>query len=127
MRVTNLFPRQTGKYRRVDSGWVRLGRAIRHDRMRFWRTREEFSRGSGISARVIDDLESGRRGNYSEATLAAVEVALGWREGTCRRVVSGGRVFREVDPAMARIMLVWPRLSTDAKSMLADLAERSVT
>jgi len=106
-------------------GWERLGRLILHDRARHWRNREEFAQASGVSARVLDDLEAGRRDNYLEATLAGVEITLGWRAGTCRRVVAGGRVERDLDEDMARIWRVWRRLPREARSMLADLAERS--
>lgn len=107
-----------------EQGWKRLGRAILHDRIRYWPTREEFAQATGLSARLLDDLEAGRRSNYSDATYAAIEATLGWREGTCLRVVDGGRVFREYDPAMARIMRAWPHLSREVQEMLADLADR---
>lgn len=110
---------------RVDEqGWKRLGRAILHDRIRHWPTREDFARETGLSARLLDDLEAGRRSNYSDTTYAAIEATLGWREGTCLRVVAGGRVFREFDPALVRIMRAWPHLSQDVRGMLADLADR---
>lgn len=95
------------------------------ERSRYWKTREEFSRACGVSARVLDDLETGRRSNYLPSTLAAVDVALGWAPGTCLRVAQGGRVRRQTDPAMTRILGVWPRLSVDARAMLADIAERA--
>lgn len=108
-----------------DQGWERLGRAIVHDRTRHWRSRAEFARWSGISERTLDDLETGRRDNYLDSTLAAVEIALGWAQGTCLRVVQGGRVRREPDPEFARVRTAWGRLSLDARRMLADLAERA--
>lgn len=98
---------------------------ILHDRSRQWRTREEFAHATGLSARTLDDLEAGRRDNYLDATLAAVEVTLGWQVGSCLRVVGGGKVRREMDPSLARIMAVWPTLSDDARAMLADVAERA--
>lgn len=110
----------------VDDGWARLGRVILTERSRRWRTRAEFADACGVSARVLDDLETGARENYLDATLAAIEVTLGWKPGTCLRVVQGGKVRREHDPSMARLVAVWPSLSNDARAMLADLAERSV-
>lgn len=121
-----IIPPTAGNDAGMDAeGWVRLGRIILHDRSRYWRTREEFARASGVSARVLDDLEAGRRDNYQDATLAAIEITLGWRAGTCLRVVQGGRVRRDVDLEMSRVLTAWPRLSHDARVMLAELAERS--
>jgi transcriptional regulator with XRE-family HTH domain len=99
-------------------GWARLGRRVAQERGRHWRSRAAFARAAGISARVIDDVEKGRRSNYSEATL-------GWAPGTCLRVVQGGRVRRDVDPMLVRLLDVWTTLSPDARAMLVDIAERS--
>ncbi len=104
---------------------MRLGRLILHERSRQWRTREEFAHATGLSARLLDDLEAGRRDNYLDATLAAVEITLGWQAGSCLRVVGGGRPRRELDPSLARVIAVWPSLSADARAMLADIAERA--
>jgi hypothetical protein len=108
----------------TDEGWRRLGSRILSERSRRWRTRDEFATATGLSARLLDDLETGRRDNYQDETLSAVEVALGWMPGTSRRIVQGGRVRREMDPDLVRVFDVWPRLSPDAKRMLAELAER---
>lgn len=78
-----------------------------------------------MSARVIDDLELGRRSNYADSTLAAVEAALGWHPGTCLRVVQGGKVKRDIDPDLVRLLDVWLRLSPDARVMLVEIAERA--
>lgn len=70
-------------------------------------------------------MEKARRSNYSDATLAAIEAALGWAPGTCLRVVQGGRVRRDVDPLMVRLLDVWTTLSPDARAMLVAIAERA--
>lgn len=77
-----------------------------------------------MSERVIDDIENGVRSNYADATLAAIEAALGWTPGTCHRIVQGGRVRREADPMLMRLLDSWRRLSPDARAMLVELAER---
>ena len=76
--------------------------------------------------RVLADLETGARTNYLESTLAAVEACLGWSPGTCARIVEGGRVRRETDPLMVRLMDAWPLLSPDARAMLVKMAELGV-
>lgn len=79
-------------------GWGLLAARIAAERSRRWHSRAAFAKAAGVSVRVIDDLERGLRGNYSDATLAAVEAALGWEFGSALRVVQGGRPRREVDP-----------------------------
>lgn len=84
-----------------SSGWVRLGRLVRAERSQRWRTRDDFAAAVGVSPRVLDDLETGRRSTFSPETLSAVEGALGWAHGTCERVVAGGQVVREVSSSGA--------------------------
>lgn len=116
----------TGHIVRVVDGWVRLGRVVAAERSRRWRSRADFARAAGISARVIDDLEKGRRGNFSDLTLGAVEAALGWQPGACLRVVQGGQVRRRTpDELLSRLLEVWPRLSPDARVLLVEMAERA--
>lgn len=110
----------------VDRGWRRLGEVVAAERGRHWRSRAAFARVSGVSERVIDDIERGSRANYAPATLASVEAALGWTPGTCLRVVGGGRVRRDVDPSLVRLIDSWRRLSPDARAMLVDIAERAL-
>ena len=107
-----------------EEGWRRLGRTIARERAPQWRSRREFATAAGISARTVDDLERGRRDNYLDTTLAAVEYALGWQPGTCLRVVQGGRVRRHVDPQMERVWAAWPHLSNKERAAVAELAER---
>jgi len=106
-------------------GWARLGQEVAQERGRHWRSRSAFARAAEISRRVLDDVEKGRRTNYSDATFAAIEAALGWEPGTCLRVVQGGKVRREVDPVLVRLLDVWVTLSPDARAMLVEIAERA--
>lgn len=105
---------------------MRLGAAIRQERSRRWRSRSEFGRAAGLSRRTIDDLETGRRSTFSDATLASVEIALGWYPGTCRVLVQGGRIRRDHDARLVRLMELWPRLSPDARSLLVQMAEHAL-
>ena len=79
-----------------------------------------------MSVRVLGDLERGRRANYLDSTLAAIEGSLGWAPGSCERIVAGGRPAREMDPMLSRLLDAWPRLSHDARAMLVELAERAL-
>ena len=107
----------------MAEGWGLLAAQIASERSRRWRSRAAFAKAAGVSVRVIDDLERGRRSNYSDATLATVEAALGWEFGSAKRVVQGGRPRRETDPFLAELVEIWPSLSPDARAMLVRLAQ----
>jgi hypothetical protein len=109
----------------MSPGWERLGAAIVAERSRRWRTRAGLAHASGVSVRVIGDLERGRRANYLETTLGAVEGALGWEVGTCQRIVAGGQPAHNHDAMMIRLLAIWPYLSNDARAMLVAGAERA--
>jgi len=109
----------------TDDGWARLGRRVSEERGRYWRSRNAFARAAGISARLLGDVEKGRRDNYSDATLAAVEAALGWEAGTCLRIAQGGRVRRDVDPQMMRLLDAWRTLPPEARELLVQMAEQA--
>ena len=107
-------------------GWARMGAMVKQERSRRWRSRAEFARAAGISARTIDDVETGRRSNFSDVTLASIEAALEWEPGTCRRLVEGGRVRRDRDRSLLRLLELWPRLSADARALLVAMAEQAL-
>jgi transcriptional regulator with XRE-family HTH domain len=109
----------------TEVGWQRLGREIASERGRHWRSRAAFARASGVSERVIDDIENGNRSNYLDATLAAIEAALGWAPGSCLRIVQGGRVRREHDPLLVRLLDSWRLMSPDARELLVMMAEQA--
>ncbi len=77
--------------------WHRLARAIVDRRVELgYHTREALlagmstrTDGKGLSRRVLADLETGRRGNYDQATLQRLEQALGWPQGEVHRIIHG--------------------------------------
>lgn len=70
------------------SDWQRLGADIRKARLHIgYSNREDFSEVCNISVRVLSDLESGVRTNFSERILARVEAGLGWPAGTIDQIV----------------------------------------
>ncbi|KAA8884241.1 XRE family transcriptional regulator [Nocardia colli] len=52
-------------------------------------TRQDLADATGLSYRLLGDLERGVRG-MSEGTLALVEQALGWSPGSAHRILNGG-------------------------------------
>lgn len=111
--------------RRVNDGWARLGRRVTVERGRHWRSRNAFARAAGIGVRTLGDVEKGRRTNYSDATLSAIEAALGWEPGTSKRIVQGGKVRREVDPQMMRLLDAWRTLPVEARELIVMMAEQA--
>lgn len=110
----------------TEGDWRRLGRAIENERATHLGniSARSFARASGLSPRLLYSLEKGERDNYTDATLAALEYALGWSSGSIKRVLSGGQP-RRVDPELATLRRCWPKLSKDSKRMLARLAEEA--
>lgn len=71
--------------------WQRLGQHVVARRLALgYKTRIQLAQASGISARILGDIETGRRGRFDPKTLAALENTLGWNTGTANRVADGG-------------------------------------
>lgn len=110
----------------MTDGWVRLGQRIRAERATRWRFQRDFAQTTGLSTRVLSDLENGRRGRYLPETLGVVEERLGWAPGSCERVVAGMEPTpAEVDPDLGVVVASWPRLSPEMRRILAELARHA--
>lgn len=69
---------------------MRLGSYVVDQRVRLGMlTRGALADRSGISTRILGDIEKGRRGNFDPVTLASLEQALRWQTGSVRRVLAG--------------------------------------
>lgn len=72
-----------------DSGWHRLGAALRQARIDSGYPRmEAFAEQCGVSIRVLSDLEAGRRTNFSSRVLGRLETGVGWPPGTMDQIVA---------------------------------------
>lgn len=92
MNVATLFPNTTCfRHDEPMPDWERLGRYVvaRRTELRF-RSRTDFAAAVQLSARLLADIEKGRRSNFDPVTLAAVEAALGWETGSVGEVLGGG-------------------------------------
>lgn len=104
------------------SAWERVGEQIVRARSRLgYANRTQFSRASGVSKRVLDDLETGRRDNYRASTIERVEAALGWAPGSIIRTSEGRRPVRQHDEQLQLLLDAWPHLSRDTRIVIADL------
>lgn len=112
----------------MDGGWRRLGRRIQAERARKgYPTARALADAAGLSDRTIENIETGNHpGRPRNTTLSKIEQALGWQEGSCERIVHGGRPREVTDPLLAKVTAAWPRLTDDQKVALSRLAERLV-
>jgi transcriptional regulator with XRE-family HTH domain len=110
----------------VASGWQRLGRRIKAERGRKgFATAADLARAAGVSVRTVEVIESGAHaGRPRETTLAKLEAALGWADGSAERVVQGGRPRDVADPLLERLLAAWPRLAGEDQARVAELVER---
>lgn len=63
-------------------------------------SRTALDESTPFSYRVLSDMETGRRENYSANTLLQLDAVLRWRPGSAARVLSGGvpEAVEDVDP-----------------------------
>ncbi|MGX6605580.1 helix-turn-helix domain-containing protein [Micromonosporaceae bacterium Da 78-11] len=85
------------------SDWNRLGEYVVSRRVNLGHdTRGSFAEAAQIHARVLSDIENGRRGNYDKVTIAKLETALNWETGSVKHVTEGGEpTIREQVPPQA--------------------------
>lgn len=107
----------------MNDRWERLGRLVTAERLRHGhRSLAAFSAASGLSRTTLDSIEHGRKTSYDSATLATLEHALGWQQGSVERVLAGLSPQRVDDPDLTAVLDSWPRLSPGSRRMLAILA-----
>lgn len=118
----------------TDKDWARLGReVIRTRARRDIPTAKALADLMGVSPRIVGEIENGRRASYSATTLAKLEHALGWAEGSIDSVLAGRHPIVELDaPApqpsggRRRAMVRLPASLYEASDaeLLAEIARR---
>jgi hypothetical protein len=99
--------------------WARLGEYVVARRIALgYQTRVPFADASGISTRILGDIETGRRGRFDRKTIAALENTLGWATGSAVRIVEGG------EPTLVPVTL---SASVNDRIMLSDSVTATVT
>ena len=74
----------------VAGDWVALGHAIVRRRTEIgMRTATALAKRMGYSARLVADLETGRRDSYAKSTLLDLAQALDWPPDSVERILSG--------------------------------------
>ena len=105
----------------VAGDWKRVAEAVKKARVPTWE-QAELARDARLGVRTIQDIEAGKRGNYSETTKAKIEVALGWTRGSLDRVANGLEPGIVPDPKLEQLTLMWRRLDDERKTTLVRLA-----
>lgn len=103
----------------MSSSWERLGVEIAAARVRRgYTTRGAFASATGLSTTTLDKIEHGRRTSYGPATIATIEHALGWQNGSIDRVLRGLKPQLDEDQDLTALLDVWPRLSAGSRRLL---------
>ncbi|MFI2230913.1 Scr1 family TA system antitoxin-like transcriptional regulator [Nocardia testacea] len=87
-------------------------------------TRHALAQATGLSYRLLGDLERGVRRGVSDGTLAIVEQALAWLPGSAREILRGGEPAPfDYAPEPSSTPSSWMRSLAEAYRIAADLAE----
>lgn len=76
-----------------DANWKRLGEQLVRRRIELdprYSNRQLFAAERGVNYRVVSDVERGRRDNYEDGTVTALEVAYAVAPGSIGRALAGG-------------------------------------
>ena len=106
----------------ANSGWDRLAEQVTTRRAYLGYSIAQLAAVSGLSTSTVDSLEHARKSSYDPATLAALEQALRWKQGSIERVLKGLDPQPQTDPDLDAVVAAWPRLSPGARRMLRILA-----
>lgn len=89
----------------MDGTGKRCGALVRQRRIAIgFSSRRGLARASGVSERLIADVESGARENFREATLDRLAEALGWPAGSIQRIAVDATF---IPPAPAGVELMF--------------------
>lgn len=125
------MPSATCRLTRVDTGWQRVATAVTARRVRRgYRTAGAFASATGLSTTTIDKVEHARQNSYDPATIAIIEQALGWRDGSIDRIRHGMQPELEddtetTDPDLTRVLDAWSHLTPEMRRLLGLLADEA--
>lgn len=106
----------------VQRRWDRLAELAITQRASLGYSIAQLSARSGLSTSTLDNIEHNRKSSYDPATLATLERALRWRDGSVERILKGMDPQPIQDPDLEAVIAAWPKLSPGARRMLAILA-----
>jgi hypothetical protein len=105
--------------------WIKMGEKLVRRRIELdprYVNRQLFATERGVSYRIATDIEKGRRANYEQGTIAAIEVAYSVTPGSIARALAGGELEPQPAPAeagpAAALAPVVPLSLDDEESMI---------
>ncbi len=99
--------------------WTRLAEHVVARRVQLgYRKRPAFTDASGISTRILGDIETARRNSYDPTTIAKLEQALKWATGSVNSILAGAEPTA-LDTALPTGMASQPTTALE-KVMRAD-------
>lgn len=85
-----------------EDGWKHLGNRVVERRVELgMETTTALSEATGLSTRILGDLENGRKASYRQATLLKVLSALGWANGSIEEILEGRDPIPEMTATVA--------------------------
>lgn len=102
--------------------WDQLAARVTAQRATLGYSIAQLAAISGLSTSTLDNIEHSRKSSYDPPTLAALERALRWRDGSIARILNGLEPQAQQDPDLDAIIAAWPKLSVGARRMLRILA-----
>lgn len=112
----------------VTANWKQLGEQLVRRRIELdprYANRRLFADERGVNYRTVSDVERGRRDNYEDATITALEVAYAVKPGSVSHALAGGEL--EPLPGARPSLAPVPPLVTEgsaAAEVLAPLLSR---
>lgn len=103
--------------------WDELAEQVRARRASLGYSIAQLSSVSRLSTSTLDNLEHNRKTSYDPHTIAALEHALRWKQGSVERILKGMDPQPQLDPYLETLLAAWPNLPLGAKRMLAILAK----
>jgi len=90
----------------AQDDWLHLAHLVRERRMELGLTQAQVHSAGGPAPATLYLLENGCRSSFSPQILRRLERALGWRAGSIRRVLAGGRPLLSGEDAGAPLIYV---------------------
>jgi len=101
--------------------WNALAQAIKRRRVNLgYQRQKSLADRLPFGARLLGELENGRRDTYDAATIAALENALLWGPGSTEAILDGGRPYELPIPTPG----LTPLAAKGAAELVAEINER---
>lgn len=108
-------------------GQSRRGETVRQARIaRGYTNRENFAEVCNISTRVLSDLESGARSNFSDRVISRIEQGLQWPAGTIEQITNDPEFTPPAPVAVGDLIFQPPAFDRRPVSVDVSAVERAI-